>query len=1184
MAAVVADSQANLLFKEAFEKLEAIVKATNTQHVLVFNDSTLNQLHQACRVIEEDLRKRKCVRNMARLRPFLQRIHHYYQTIEVLCNGTPYVSWIWGPMKLILQIAGEYPAAIEKILSTYSKLADVLPQFDKLSQAFKEDADFQRRMALIYTDITEFHSEAYRFFNKRGWKLFFSTMWGNFDRRFHDILDSLAENCRLLETEAATTNIVESLYFRRRMEEERMKSEKDRAVAQLQGALKWLDVKDEEQEDEFDRQHELGHRNSCDWIQNKEPTRSWMGMGSNQPVMWLTGKPGAGKTVISATITRFLKQDGQAAVLYYFCGQQSSITSRPAHAMCTIIAQLIRQYPDMAAYIYDEHIVNAHAASITRIKKLLQTLVGTISCVRIILDGIDELDGCTQGQVIEDMLSLTTSAGPGTVCKVLISGRNVPSISGKLSRYPILDLDRQRQCMDASIASYTTSELARLHTGLQRIHQNSDDMIKKIREELIEKAEGMFLWVRLVLRSLEAYNLADFRNILHQLPKGLDSLYTRILRQIMSESEGRTREAVETILRWTIYGLRPLKVFETASALAQASGNGSWSNQTLAYEEILNLCRPILEETRNGTVQFIHFTAREYFIRGTSSINIDPLQASYLIASTCLSTLVQGLDVLNSKQVTDEKIQTILNTGCGLSRYSVHFWKEHVLEFLRKSRSGPNVDQLLDLMDQVHEKQQECEDSHNYHRPDLSELLGTSGKELLPAVFSSYPHLTDMILRSTRWEEIRSQKVFGDGNDVEKYDLAQDPTLFSVMLHGYKEMISGIMQPNTSFSPSSLARIADFKHTFTQFMFPCRFWGCGEYSRTTKEREEHEKHHTGGIKCAETSCSFSRIGFLTTRALKQHVHKHHSSQKPRHIITPVRKRYICSTVTDGVIHGCNRRFAFERQLDEHKASAKGTKCDAHQIRMLQINDTIHWFELEPATYQEFCRWLYGWFVSSTDDWSLPFEELRLARDTIDRIPEFVEKSERKRFYMFSREIPEFLNPEIKHTVPEILESWKQFRIWIAQTDILPASKRQTILLLQVAILRHHGDLMYLEQQNKKRLQIQRRIEDSRSQIKLIELQQQNKERLQTQKRTEDSRSQNRTGTTSNEPRSPSPLQPHELTLMELEQQNKSRLLKARQAIEPMSSQEHDLIRAAWDKQLDPDQTEFSRAAKRLRDG
>jgi len=186
-----------------------------------------------------------------------------------------------------------------------------------------------------------------------------------------------------------------------------------------------------------------------------------------------------------------LKQDKQSAVLYYFCGQQSSIVAKPAHVVCTLIAQLVRQNPDMAAYIYEEHIVSGHATSLVRAKQLLRTLIGTLTFIRVIIDGVDELDPCIHGLVIQDILSLSNTIDPATTCKVVVSGRNIPSISDKMNKYPALDLDKQRKCVDASIASYIKNELGALCVNLRQLHPNPGSIITEIEEELIEKAEGM---------------------------------------------------------------------------------------------------------------------------------------------------------------------------------------------------------------------------------------------------------------------------------------------------------------------------------------------------------------------------------------------------------------------------------------------------------------------------------------------------------------------------------------------------------------------------------------------------------------------------------------------------------------------------------------------------------------------
>ena len=205
---------------------------------------------------------------------------------------------------------------MDKLIATYGKIAEVMPRFDKLSAAFKCNSDFQRILAIVYSDILDFHQQAYCFFRRNGtlltlvtilcdantflgWKFFFGTLFGKFDRCFKDILHSLAENCRLVEIEANTADIVEASIFRRRMQDESDKAENERAVRQLQAVLTWLDVRDEEQENELDRLYGLLHEHSCDWVQQHDQARAWMSMGGRQPALWLTGKPGAGRVILN---------------------------------------------------------------------------------------------------------------------------------------------------------------------------------------------------------------------------------------------------------------------------------------------------------------------------------------------------------------------------------------------------------------------------------------------------------------------------------------------------------------------------------------------------------------------------------------------------------------------------------------------------------------------------------------------------------------------------------------------------------------------------------------------------------------------------------------------------------------------------------------------------------------------
>jgi hypothetical protein len=126
-------------FDEAFEKLNQTVSSSDA---LLFNSTTLEDVWKAATQIQQAQRKRRCIQNLRRLEPLLQGLEQYSKAIEVICNGTPYVSWIWvrfghirvsffnlliagaqAPIKLMLQVMTVSAAFYKTILKQHSLLA-----------------------------------------------------------------------------------------------------------------------------------------------------------------------------------------------------------------------------------------------------------------------------------------------------------------------------------------------------------------------------------------------------------------------------------------------------------------------------------------------------------------------------------------------------------------------------------------------------------------------------------------------------------------------------------------------------------------------------------------------------------------------------------------------------------------------------------------------------------------------------------------------------------------------------------------------------------------------------------------------------------------------------------------------------------------------------------------------------
>lgn len=58
-------------------------------------------------------------------------------------------------------------SAFEKLIEAYGKSADLLPRLDRLSAALGTNINFQNVLALVYSDILEFHQRAYKFVRRR---------------------------------------------------------------------------------------------------------------------------------------------------------------------------------------------------------------------------------------------------------------------------------------------------------------------------------------------------------------------------------------------------------------------------------------------------------------------------------------------------------------------------------------------------------------------------------------------------------------------------------------------------------------------------------------------------------------------------------------------------------------------------------------------------------------------------------------------------------------------------------------------------------------------------------------------------------------------------------------------------------------------------------------------------------
>jgi hypothetical protein len=306
--------------------------------------------------------------------------------------------------------------------------------------------------------------------------------------------------------EAKTVDITVTMNQRETFLEKWKTEEEERSRSEHQVVLGWLEVKDWEQENELDHLHGLQHKDSCHWIFNNKKVRSWHQSNNKESTLWLTGKPGAGKTlllshdrlmiliktgksVLSAAIVHKLKQDQQTRVVYYFCRYGMNQSSANIHVLRSLAAQLLRGNHDCTTHIYYEFIRQDRPPSIPQLRNLFQFLFTVMPSVRIVIDGVDELVQSEQDLLLREILSLSDQRKTACTCKLLISSRDTTQIAIRMAKRPTLHLSQERPELKAAIKSFISDELRDLRPTLDDMIVDNNTIVE-LEKELIEKADG----------------------------------------------------------------------------------------------------------------------------------------------------------------------------------------------------------------------------------------------------------------------------------------------------------------------------------------------------------------------------------------------------------------------------------------------------------------------------------------------------------------------------------------------------------------------------------------------------------------------------------------------------------------------------------------------------------------------
>jgi hypothetical protein len=374
--------------------------------------------------------------------------------------------------------------------------------------------------------------------------------------------------------------------------------------------------------------------------------RLFLSQETNKTDVSLAGNPGWGKTIVAAsTICKLESKRSDSGeepvVCYYFFNQADPLkSSTTLLAAYRAIVEQIFQKCHQIGTIHDIYALandgSKSSASEHELRDLLHMIMPILPSFYLVLDGLDE---CSDIERLTD--DIRRFCDTSSVKIIVFSRPHIEPL--RQSFKPEQTITMSRTVMDEEIRVFVRGQLDSLRLK-DRFPSHAD--YGSIEVKIVDQADGMFLWARLMICYLQSPALtksARMTTIFHTTPVGLQELYDRILEQI-SHMDEASRRLASTIFTWTAYALEDLTSEECVDAFypADAADDPSEKKDFVEHASIIVCCG--LVERRQNTLRFIHLTAKQHVLalgsRGADALIPPPGEAHTEIAMRCLSYLL----------------------------------------------------------------------------------------------------------------------------------------------------------------------------------------------------------------------------------------------------------------------------------------------------------------------------------------------------------------------------------------------------------------------------------------------------------------------------------------------------------------------------------------------------------------
>ncbi|PKK46896.1 hypothetical protein CI102_10648 [Trichoderma harzianum] len=605
----------------------------------------------------------------ALVQPVLDVVNFVNEYIAGAVSANPCASIAWAGISLLLpglafisSLISQSRMREELYIRRYESRADQL-----FPQSHRE---YKINLERLYRQILKFQATAYCYLTNNTLSRLQSDIihWNDWDGLIHDIQqqdiaftgltkiwcdmqyneECIAAERRYKETVSLWLSVEKNVSGLKKAVEE---AQRERSY---QGLLQWLCSVDHTMMYNTARDnHEAG---TNEWLMEHSEFRAWE--KNPKSLLWLHGKAGSGKSILSSSVIEKLSDQYQgdaSTTLAYFYFSFKDYQKQNVDGM---LASLIKQITAHRPYIPEtvqrlgEFKNKGGRPDCKTLEEALVTSMYGFSAVYIIIDALDECPVVNneRKKLLISLQRIFTKA-PNSL-HIFYTSRKEFDIEATMR--PMLslpftaevDLSMKRYFLDNDIGRYIdfTLQAAEYISWPESIKEKS-------RLALVEKADGMFQYVRCQFDSLQKLSSADaIDKALQNLPNGLDATYDRILQNIDSEFPD-FRHQVKKCLKWLAFSTWPLTIDEFAEVFTfNPDDDDALSTMERLFDskDALKYFSGLIVtdewgswKERPSRVELAHFSVKEYLISDrisqgpSSAFSFKELDAHMCIVHLC---------------------------------------------------------------------------------------------------------------------------------------------------------------------------------------------------------------------------------------------------------------------------------------------------------------------------------------------------------------------------------------------------------------------------------------------------------------------------------------------------------------------------------------------------------------------